>query len=165
MQFSHLFLTFVSSKQNIGTMKATEQTLQQVERALRKVAEKYPKTEEPTLLTDIHIRVTQETGELMVYDDDDKELTRCVVEQWIDNKDDSFYDSVAKILQTVLNKQKKLIEQLPILRPYSFVLENDEREHLSELYLVDDNIVIIDEELMAGLDKDLDDFLAKLLKD
>lgn len=146
-------------------MKATEQTLQQVERALHKVAEKYPQTKEPSLLTDIHIRVTQETGELMVYDDDDKELTRCVVEQWIDNKDDGFYDSVAKILHTVLNKQKKLIEQLPILRPYSFVLENDEREHLSELYLVDDNIVIIDEELMAGLDKDLDDFLAKLLKD
>ena len=45
------------------------------------------------------------------------------------------------------------------------MLENDEHENLAELYLVDDDIVIIDEELMAGLDKDLDDFLTKLLKE
>ena len=146
-------------------MKATEQTLQQVERALRKVAEKYPQTKEPSLLTDIHIRVTQETGELMVYDDDDKELTRCVVEQWIDNKDDSFYQDVAAVLRRVLTKMKDTIEKMSILKPFSFVLENDDKETIEELYLVDDDIVILDDELMADLDKDLDNFLDKLLKD
>lgn len=146
-------------------MKASEQTIQQIERALRKVAEKFPQTEEASLLTDIHIRVIQETGELMVFDDDDKELTRCVIEQWIDNKDDNFYNNVANTLRSIINKQKKLTEQLSILKPYSFVLENDEHENLAELYLVDDDTVIIDEELMTGLDKDLDDFLVKLLKD
>ena len=75
-------------------MKATDQTLQQLERALRKVTEKFPLTEDASLLTDIHIRVTQESGEVMVFDDDEQELTRCVVEQWIDNKDDNFYNSV-----------------------------------------------------------------------
>lgn len=146
-------------------MKATEQTIQQIERVLRKVAEKFPQKEEASMLTDIHIRVTQETGELMVFNDDDKELTRCVIEQWIDNKDDNFYKDVANTLRSIINKQKKLIEQLSILRPYSFVLENDEHENLAELYLVDDDTVIIDEELMSGLDKDLNDFLSKLLKE
>ena len=42
-------------------MKANEQTLQQVERAIRKVADKFPPVEEPTVLTDIHLRVNQET--------------------------------------------------------------------------------------------------------
>ena len=146
-------------------MKATEQTIQQIERVLRKVAEKFPQKEEASMLTDIHIRVTQETGELMVFNDDDKELTRCVIEQWIDNKDDNFYKDVANTLRSIINKQKKLIEQLSILRPYSFVLENDEHENLAELYLVDDDTVIIDDELMTDLDKDLDDFLYKLLKE
>ena len=146
-------------------MKATEQTIQQIERVLRKVAEKFPQKEEASMLTDIHIRVTQETGELMVFNDDDKELTRCVIEQWIDNKDDNFYKGVANTLRSIINKQKKLIEQLSIVRPYSFVLENDEHENLAELYLVDDDTVIIDEELMSGLDKDLNDFLSKLLKE
>jgi hypothetical protein len=145
-------------------MKATEQTLQQTERAIRKVAEKFPPTDEPTLLTDIHIRVSQETGELTAFDDDDKEITRCVIEQWIDNKEDTFYQDVAATLRTVLNKRKSIIEQMSILKPYSFVLEDDDHEVAEELYLVDDDIVIINKELMGNLGKDLDDFLEKLLK-
>ena len=146
-------------------MKATEQTLQQTERAIRKVAEKFPPTDEPTLLTDIHIRVSQETGELTAFDDDDKEITRCVIEQWIDNKEDTFYQDVAATLRTVLNKRKSIIEQMSILKPYSFVLEDDDHEVAEELYLVDDDIVIINKELMGNLGKDLDDFLEKLLKE
>lgn len=146
-------------------MKATEQTLQQIERAIRKVAEKFPADKEAEQLTDLHLRVNQETGELMVFDDDDEELTRCIVEQWIDNKDDDFYEEITVIIRSVLNKQKSQIEQMSILKPYSFVLENEEHEHVAELYLVDDETVIIDQELMAGLDKDLDSFLDNLLKE
>lgn len=146
-------------------MKATDLTLQQVERAIRKVAEKFPVTNEASLLTDIHIRVSQDTGELLAFDDDDNEINRCVIEQWIDNKDDNFYHNVAAIVRKVLVNQKKMIEEMSILKPFSFVLENDDKEVVEELYLVDDDIVILDEELMANLDKDLDSFLDKLLKD
>ncbi len=146
-------------------MKATEQTFQQIERAIRKVADKFPTNDESGILTDIHLRVTQETGELVAFDDDDKEITRCIIEQWIENKDDNFYEDVAVVLRSVLSKQKDLIEKMSILKPYSFVLEDDDHEHLAELYLVDDDTAIIDQELMAGLDKDLDNFLEDLLKD
>ena len=146
-------------------MKTSEQALQQIERTLRKTIEKFPATEEATVMTDIHLRVTQETGELTVYNDDDVEITRSVIEQWIDNKDDDFYKDVASTLRSILNNRKDLIEQMSILKPYSFVLEDDDRETIEELYLVDDDIVILDDDLMADLDKDLDDFLDKLLKD
>lgn len=146
-------------------MKANEQTLQQIERVIRKIAEKFPSSDQADVMTDIHIRVTQETGELMVFDDDDKELTRCVVEQWIDNKDDDFYDHVTSVLRRCLEKQKKSVNNLGLLKPYSFVLEDDDRENIAELYVADDDTVIIDSELMAGLDKDLDDFFEQLLKD
>ncbi len=146
-------------------MKATEQTIQQIERAIRKVADKFPTNEESGILTDIHLRVTQDTGELVAFDDDDKEITRCIIEQWIENKDDNFYEDVAVVLRSVLTKQKDLIEKMAILKPYSFILEDDDHEHLAELYLVDDDTAIIDQELMAGLDKDLDNFLEDLLKD
>jgi hypothetical protein len=139
--------------------------LQQAERAIRKTIEKFPSTEEATLLTDIHLRVSQDTGELMSFDDDDNEITRCVVEQWIDNKDDNFYQEVAATLRTILLKQKEKIEQMSILKPFSFVLEDDDKETIEDLYLVDDDTAILHEELMADLDKDLDDFLDKLLKD
>ncbi len=165
MQVSILFLTFVSSNEINRTMKATEQTLQQLERALRKVTEKFPVTEEASLLTDIHIRVTQDTGEVMAFDDDERELTRCVVEQWIDNKDDNFYNDAASAFRTAIKKHKDSIEKMSILKPFSLVLEDDDKETIAELYVVDDDTVIIDEELMAGLDKDLDDFFAKLISE
>ena len=114
-------------------MKTTEQTLQQIERAIRKTAAKYPATEEACVLTDIHVRVTQETGELMTFDDDDRELTRCVVEQWIDNKDDDFYDGVASAVRQCLDRQKELVDTMSILKPYAFVLEDDDRETLARM--------------------------------
>ncbi len=146
-------------------MKATEQTIQQLERVLRKVAEKFPATADANMLTDIHIRVIQDTGEVRVFDDDEQELTRCVVEQWIDNKDDNFYTAVASAFRNVINRHKAKIDKWSILKPFSLVLEDDDKETVTELYVVDDDTVIIDEELMAGLDKDLDDFFDKLIKE
>lgn len=145
-------------------MIATENTLQQVQRAIRKIAEKFPMTDEASVLTDIHIRVSQDTGEVLAFDDDDREITRCVVEQWIENRDDDFYEAVAKDFRQCLIQQKELVENLSILKPYSFVLEDDDRDPITELYVVDDDTVIIDPNLMEGLDEDLDNFLAELLK-
>ena len=116
-------------------------------------------------MTDIHIRVTQETGELTAFDDDDNEITRCVVEQWIDNKDDDFYEQIITIIRRCIEKQKAQVENMGIMKPYSFVLEDDDKESIGELYVVDDDTVIIDSELMANLDQDLDDFFDKLLKE
>jgi hypothetical protein len=145
-------------------MKTTEQTIQQIERALRKTAEKYPPSEEASQMTDIHVRVAQDSGELLTFDDDDHELTRCVVEQWIDNKDDDFYETVATVLRRCIEKQKTVLENLSILKPYSFVLEDDDCETVQELYVVDDDIALIDPVSMESLDGDLDEFLENLLK-
>ena len=145
-----------------------EQTIQQVERFIRKVAQKFPaqlSEEDNTVLTDIHVRVSQDSGELMAFDDEDNEITRCVVEQWIDNKDENFYDEVAKTLRDVMRKNSETIDNLGILKPYSFVLEDDDKENLGELYLADDDTIIVGGDLMENLDSDLDSFLDDLLKE
>lgn len=146
-------------------MKTTELTFQQIERAIRKIADKFPPTDERSVMTDIHIRVTQETGEMMAYDDNDEEINRCIIEEWIGDTSDYFYDTIPSVIRKSLDKQKDIIENMSILRPFSFVLENDEKETIAELYLVDDETVIIDPDLMQGLDEELDDFLKKLLAD
>ena len=146
-------------------MKATEQTIQQIERAITKVADKFPAQTDASQLTDIHIRVTQETGELMVFDDDDVEVTRCVVDQWIDNKDDNFYEEITTVFRKCVEHKHTLIDNMSLLKPFSFVLEDEEKEHIAELYVADDDTVIIDPDMMEGLDKDLDDFLSDLLKE
>jgi hypothetical protein len=144
-------------------MKATEQTKQQIERAIRKIAHKLPATDDATVFSDVHLRVSQESGELVAFDDDDQEITRCVVEQWIDNKDENFYQSVAAVLRDQLHKMQQVVDHLGLVKPYSFVLENDDKEEVAELYVADDDTIIIGGDLMAGLDDDLDKFFAELM--
>ena len=144
-------------------MKATEHTILQVERVINKIAQKYPKGDEVSVLTDIHIRVSQDTGEMLAFDDDEQEITRCVVEQWIDSKDENFYTSVAHILQNSLRKLSEVVDGMGILKPYSFVLENDDKDHVAELYLSDDDTIIIGGDLMQNLDKDLDAWMKEIL--
>jgi hypothetical protein len=146
-------------------MKTTELTIQQIERAIRKIADKFPPSEEANVMTDIHFRVTQETGELMAFDDNDEELNRCIIEDWIDNTDDDFFQQIPSVFRKCLNKMRDTVENMSILKPFSFVLENDDKESVAELYLVDDETVIIDPDLMQGLNEDLDDFFKKLFED
>jgi len=146
-------------------MKATEQTQQQLERFIKKVVEKFPTGEDDAVLTDIHVRASQESGELMALDDDDNEITRCVVEQWIDNKEEDFYDRILIVLRNQLKRQREAIDAAGILKPYSWVLENDDNETVGELYLADDDTVIVSGDLMEGLDKELDDFFSDLMKE
>ena len=142
-----------------------EQSVQEVDRFLRKVSQKFTSDEEPSTITDIHVRISPDSGDLMAFDDDDNEITRCVVEEWIENKDENFYATAASLLRNRLKAVSSEIDNLCILKPYSFVLENDDREHVAELYVADDDINIIGGDIMDGWDKDLDNFFDKLMKE
>ena len=144
-------------------MKPSEQTIQQIERALRKIAAKFPPEKEAEIMTDIHIRVSQDTGEIRAYNDDEEELDRCVVEEWIENPDENFYQEITSILRKCIEKLKDTVEGMSILKPFSLVLEDVDKESVAELYLVDDETVIIDPDLMEGLEDDLNSFLENLL--
>jgi len=122
-------------------MTETEQTQQQIERFLKKVAQKFTADDCDMPMTDIHLRVSQDSGDLMAFDDSDVEITRCVI----------------------LNRIKDVVENMSIMKPYSFILEDDDKNNIAELYLVDDDIAIIGGDLMHDLDNDLDNFLKDLL--
>lgn len=163
---AHTLQTIIlKTKTKSNMIKPSEQTTQQIERFLKKIVQKFPANDESAIVTDLHVRVSQESGEMVAFDDDDKEITRCVVEQWISNNDEDFYDSIERTLHNTMVSCSKLIENLGILKPYSFVLENDEKENIAELFIADDDTVIIGKDLMEGLDKDLDSFLSELLKE
>lgn len=146
-------------------MTATEQTIQQIERMIRKVAQKFPASDDASIITDIHLCVNQDSGEMLAFDDDDKEITRCVIEQWIDNRDKNFYDKVKVELRNTLKRLSSVVDNLGILKPYSFVLEDDEKHPLGELYVADDETIILGGDLMEGLDKELDDFFDDLMEE
>jgi len=146
-------------------MEPTVQIQQQVERFISKIADKFPPNDETSVMTDIHIRISQDSGEMQAFNDDEQEITRCVVDGWIDNKDEDFYTSAVPVLRQLLEKNAATVDDMGIIKPYSFVLEDDEKEVVAELRVCDDDTVIIDSgELMADLDEDLDAFFKNLLE-
>lgn len=153
------------TKTEKNMINPTEQTTQQIERFLKKISQKFPIDDDAAIVTDIHVCVSPDSGEMVAFDDDNKEITRCVVEQWINNNDEDFYDSVERIMHTSLQSLSDCVGNLGILKPYSFVLENDDKEPVAELFIADDDTVIIGKDLMEGLDSDLDSFLDALLKE
>ncbi len=143
-------------------MVASEQTLQQIARALRKAASKFPAGIEPLPRTDVSLQVKKDSWELLVFNDDDVELTRCVVEEWIGDTSETFYNDVQGVLQKVLSDLKEVTENFNLIRPYSFVMAGEDKETLAELYVVDDDTIILSGEFMAGLGDDLERFWEEL---
>ena len=145
-------------------MKPTPQTLQQIQRAIRKVVDKFPATADP-VMTDLHLQVKPESGELRIFNDDMEELTRIVVDQWLEPTEDDLYDAASTAIRQSISGFNHDIEKMSILRPFSFVLMGEDGETISDLYIVDDDTVILDTELLKGLDQELNQFLENLMKD
>ncbi|MDO4715855.1 MAG: hypothetical protein Q4A44_06245 [Bacteroidales bacterium] len=143
-------------------MKVSEQTQEQVVRLLRKVAARFDSREQAEV-TDILLQVKPESGELLAFDDKGDELHRCVIEDWINTTSEGFLSDVQAMLTSIIECNRTLVEAFNILRPFSLVLADESGETLAELYLVDDDLMIINSNLMEGLSDDLDAFLEQLL--
>ncbi len=146
-------------------MEHNKQIIQQVDRAIERTIIKFPNSDDTTVFTDIHMRAIQDSGELLSFDDDGKEVNRAVIDGWIDNTDENFYHEVAALLRQRLHLFSEKIEEMGIIKPFSFILEDDEAEQIAELYVADDDTIILGGDLMEGLDEDLDNFIKGLLKD
>lgn len=147
-------------------MKLSQSSLTLLENAIRKATENYRNSCEQTIVTDFHLQANPNSGELIIYNDEDEELARTTLEEWAVYDGDNFNEEVERLLSTLLNemKNKGAFEDVTVLKPYSFVLVDDEKETLAELLLMDDDTLLVNDELLKGLDEELDEFLKKLLE-
>jgi len=147
-------------------MKLSNHSNNLIAAALKEVARKYDKAnEDQTFITDIHLLPKQSSGELIIFDDDEEELSRAVIEEWLDYSNEDFYCHAERLLRGILNKEKDngLFNNLSIIAPYSFVLVDEEKETITELLIMDDDTLLVNDELLKGLDEELDEFLKELL--
>lgn len=147
-------------------MKLSQQSQSIIESAIQKAVSKYTCGCEQTIVTDIHIQPNPNSGELFIFNDEDEELNLVTIDEWAGYESDDFYENVERIFRTILSKMKDAgdFDKLTILKPYSFVLVDEDRETVAELLLIDDDTLLVDDELLKGLDKELDDFLKELLE-
>ncbi|MGI6793296.1 hypothetical protein ACMYZ5_03060 [Bacteroides sp. KG68] len=147
-------------------MKFSQSSLSLLEDSIKKAIGKYTCGCEQTIVTDIHLQPSQNSGELSVFDDEDEELASTTIEEWMTYEGDDFYEHAERILTILLCNMKNAgtFDKLTILKPFSFVLVDDEKETLAELLLMDDDTLLVNDELLKGLDEELDAFLKNLLE-
>ena len=147
-------------------MKLSQQSLSTIESAIQKAVGKYVCGCDQTAVTDIHLQPDQTSGQLTIFNDDDEELANVMIEEWATYDGDDFMENVEPSLKSILCRMKEAgdFEKITILKPYSFVLVDEDKETVAELLLVDDDTILVDDELLEGLDKELDEFLKNLLE-
>ena len=139
-------------------MKLSQASLSLLEKTIKQAVVKYTCGCEQTIVTDIHLQANQNSGELSIFDDEDEYLACVSIEEWMTYDGDDFYENADNM------KNGGDFDKLAILKPYSFVLVDDEKETIAELLLMDDDTLLVNEELLKGLDEELDSFLKELLE-
>lgn len=148
-------------------MKMSEQSRASIVSALKTALCRYTSEGDETVVTDIHLQPSSESGELIIFDDDDQELSRTIINEWVEYESDDFYTVVEPILRAEVEalKESGKLEKLCLMKPYSFVLVDEDKETVAELLLVDeDETLLLNDELLKGLDEELDAFLKDLLE-
>ena len=144
-------------------MKASQQTIQEIERSIRDAISKYPKDAEP-VMTDISVMVNPETGGLTLFNDDEEVLASVIVHEWESSPMEDFYDRVASVLRGCIHHLRAEISRMSILQPFSFLLVDEDHETIQDLEMVDsEETLVLDGTLLQGLNEDLNAFLRQLL--
>ena len=148
-------------------MDISEQSHAAIASVLEEALKRYASAGEESVLTDIHLLPNQDSGELIILDDDENVLARTVIAEWVNYEGDDFYTEIEPLLciEVTALKEQGLLDKLSLMKPYSFVLVDDEKETVADLLLMDDNeTLFLNDELLKGLDEEMDAFLKDLLE-
>ena len=144
-------------------MSLSRETQEKLQSAITKMANKYISAEE-SKVTDFHIRVNGENGELTILDDDGNTLARVHIKEWEGEHNEEVYE---KELQNELTKMHRqgAFDSLNIVKPYSFVLTDEDGQSIVDLLIIDDDTLILSADLLEGFDEEMNSFLKKLLEE
>ena len=144
-------------------MSLSKETRSHLQESIEKMTRKFITAEETTI-TDFHLVMNGENGELTIYDDDDNSLARVHIKEWTGTQDEKL---IEKELRTILGRmhESKTFDNMNIVKPYSFVLTDDDGQAIVDLLIVDDDTVILSEDLLEGFDEEMNEFLKHLLEE
>lgn len=146
-------------------MELTSLSAASIHETLSKITELYSGEEDQLVSTDFYFQPLREKGKLLVFNDDDEEISNITIDEWKEYPADTFYDEVTAQLTAIIeafNTEGEL-ERLAVWMPYSFVLVDEERETIADLLLVDDDTLLVKKGLLAGLDEELNKFIEDLM--
>lgn len=148
-------------------MKLSAQSHNSIVSVIQQALARYSSKEGMSMVTDIYLQPHLDSGKLAIYNDEEEELAEIVVGEWTNAMPEDFYAGAEVVLKKALNQVREtgILNSLNILKPYSFVLVDAEKETVAELLLVDEEeTLFLNDELLKGLDEELNTFLKDLLE-
>ena len=87
-----------------------------------------------------------------------------IIKEWEGEHNEEVYE---KELQNVLTKMHRegAFDSLNIVKPYSFVLTDEDGQSIVDLLIIDDDTLILSADLLEGFDEEMNAFLKKLLEE
>lgn len=119
--------------------------------------------------SDLYVQADPESGELQIYDEEERLLEKTIIFDWVGCPcdEDVFYKQASITLKSVLAllAAKNAFDHSRFMKPFSVSLTDEDFVVIEELLFLDDEMLRADDPLLKDLDAELDDFLAKLLSD
>lgn len=119
--------------------------------------------------SDLYVQADPESGELQIYDEEEKLLEKTIIFDWVGCpcEEDIFYKQTGNTLKSVFSAlvAKNIFDHPRFIKPFSISLTDEDFVVIEELLFLDDEMLRADDPLLKDLDADLDDFLTKLLSD
>ena len=121
---------------------------------------------ENAIVTDLYFQLDRANGVLTIFDDDDRELSQAVIAEWKEAGQEQTA-SIEKTLRAELVQMQKvgLFDKTNILKPYSCTFVDENKEAIVDLIYIDDDTLVLDSELLQGLDEEMNEFLKYLLEE
>ena len=144
-------------------MSLSRETHDRLQEAIINMAKEFITAEE-TKVTDFHIYVDGNKGDVIIMDDDDNSLARVHILEWEGEHNEEVFEKELRNLLAEMHKEG-CFDSLNIAKPYSFVLTDDDQQSIVDLLIIDDDTIILSEDLLKGFDEEMNAFLKKLLEE
>ena len=116
-------------------------------------------------ISDLFIRINSETGEVVLYgDDEEQQLASTVIFSWVGLSDKPTKEMIRWLKAVISSLEGKGYWDSELFeRPFSVVLVNDAFESIDELLFLDDELIKVSLPLLENLDEELNSFINQLL--
>ena len=142
-----------------------------LDRAFRKALEQLQKTESSAAIVDLYLYPNPEAGDFTVFDDEDHLLVKVPVEVWEEQYETMDTDAALNECESILKeivyavRNEGGFDRVNIMKPFSVLMVDEEMETLSELLLIDDEQILLDDDFLKHMDEELDVFFKQLMSD
>ena len=142
-----------------------------LDHTFRKAMAQLDKSDSSAAIVDLYLLPNPDAGDFTILDDDDHVLVKEPVSVWEEQYETMDSDEALKECESVLREIVHVVKEeggfghINIMKPFSVLMVDEEMEIIAEILLIDDEQMLLDDDFLDHMDKELDGFYKQLMSD